>query len=447
MGTKKKIAIVVFIIITLIASVCFAAKDDTKDTKKSDKTEIVAEKEAEEGLLTEEMLIDSTGELSGEAEMESIVTSDDELKFVKENVFHADSNAPYTLTDNVSGNVFLAGSEITIDSAYISGDVFAAASTSITIGENTVIDGNVYLGSQNVTIKGTLYRTAYIAAKVINLGPHSSVEYDSYMTGEKVKLEGNAERSLYIYAQEVEVVDGTTIGRNLEYSSETEATVPEGAVRGEVKFNRIAVEKESMSDIALEKVKDMLGALVFTLVVFLMISLMSKKFVYRTQELLGKHPFKSIGIGLFSLIIIPILAVLLIIFGATTKVGISLIPLFITMILIANSITAIAIAGLLCARRDGMKLPIIVPIIAIMLWALEALPYIGIFVEFISLLLGIGIFMQAIFSGNKPISKGEKKEEVKEEPKKEEIEEAKEEVEPEEKAEEVKEEPEEKTEE
>lgn len=426
MSLKRKVAIVIFLLITCIATICFATKVETEKTEDLLDGEFVFEGTAKEESIKDESK-DSNKDKEGytesaEFEMPSIMlgeeVKEEAVKTLKENIYHADTNAPYTLSDNVSGNVFLAGSEITISSSYIAGDLFVAASNSVTIKEDTVIDGNVYIAAQTVNIEGTIYRTAYIAGKIINMKSASSVEYDAYLAGEKIVLEGSFDRNAYIFAETLEVKDSASVEKNLEYEAESEAAIPEGAVRGEVKFNRITVEK-ARSEVILDYVIKMLESLIFTLVVFIFVSLISKKFTYKSQELLGKHPFRTVGIGLFSLIIIPILAVLLLIFGATAKLGLSLIPIFITILLIANSITAIAFASLLCARRDGMKIPIVVPIMAVIIWAAEAIPVIGVLIEFVSILLGIGILMQSIFSSNKPISQGEKKE-IKEETKKEE---------------------------
>ena len=421
MSVKKRVAIVMFMLITCIATICFATKVEKSEAVE----EVNSLKEIEyeiEGKAKPGEFVDSKAsedeEFIGAEEgyLEALKTSGNvkgTKNVIRENVYHADSTSPYTLKDNVNGNIFLAGTEITIDSSYISGDVFAAATNTITISENTVIDGNVYIAAQTVNIYGTIYRTGYIAGKVINLGEKSNIEYDAYIGGEKIELAGELARNAYVMAETLEVKETATVARNLTYEAEEEAKIPEGIVRGEVKFNKITIEKKATKDLVWDYVMKMFGALIFTLVVFLIISLMSKKFNYKSQELLGKHPFRTLGIGLFSLIIIPILALILMILGVTLKLGIALIPVYLTIILLANSVTAISIASLLCARRDGMQLPIVVPIIAVILWALEEIPTIGILVEFISILIGVGIIMQVIFSGNKTISKGEK--EVKEE--------------------------------
>src|SRR5699024_5727825 len=128
---------------------------------------------------------------------------------------------------------------------------------------------------------------------------------------------------------------------------------------------------------------------------------------YKAQEYMGKHILKSIGIGLFTLIVMPIAAVVLILINSTAGIGITLIPIYMLLLFIANAITAIAFSAVLCNRSKGMKFPIVLVLITIALWALEIIPYIGTIVAFFSILIGMGILLQVIFSKNKTISKGE----------------------------------------
>ena len=103
----------------------------------------------------------------------------------------------------------------------------------------------------------------------------------------------------------------------------------------------------------------------------------------------------------------PLVAAVLIILGSTSMIGITLIPVYILLLLLANAITAISFAAMLCNRSKGMKLPIVVTLITIALWALESIPYIGTIVAFFSILIGTGILLQTIFDKNKTISKGQ----------------------------------------
>ncbi len=254
-----------------------------------------------------------------------------------------------------------------------------------------------------------------MCGKTINFGDKSVIDYDVFLAAEKISVQGNLGRNAFIYSGILELSDTATVTGNLAYEANEQATIPEDVVKGRVDFKKIVEEKETTADLVLRYIKDLVQSLIFTIVVFIIISLMSKKFVYKSQELIGKHPLRSIGLGLFGLIFIPIITVMLLLFVPTTNVGIAMIPAYILLIMLANSITSIAFSGMLCSRSKGMKLWVLVPLITIALWALESIPYIGVFVSFASILLGIGILIQCVFTGNKTISKGE--EPVKEEKK------------------------------
>ena len=400
MNTKMKIGIVLFLLIISITSMTLATdvvfnqkgtanlKDAIEET-----VETEVEKELREGITTEVKV--PVEELE-----ENMKNS------VHDNFYKGSAEASYTLNDNVYGNVFLAGNELIINSDYISGDLFVAGNN-ITIKENTVIDGNVYIAGQEINIEGTLYKSAYLVGKVINIKENATLEYDVFMTGDILEVEGIISRSMYAYTGKLVVDDNASIERNLYYEANEKAEIKDGVVKGKVDFRQIVVEEKTTSEIILEYAIDLFQSLIFTLAVFLVISLMSNKFVYKSQESIGKHLLKSIGIGLFGLVVTPIVIAVLILLNSTAVVGFALIPAFILMIIISNSITAIAIAGMLCARSKGMKLPIVVALIAIGVWAVEALPYIGTLATFFSMLIGLGVLLQNIFNGKKTISKSE----------------------------------------
>jgi len=429
---KKRLGIVTFILLLCIATISFATMVEKPVDIEEGETVFLDENQDGENTIEDEIIENAKGELVSPAVADSENTNTP-TNTKKENIYHADSEDKYTLSENVVGNVFLAGNEIIINSQYIAGDVFVACNT-VTISKDTVIDGNAYIAAQTINIDGSIYRTGYIAGKIIKLSNTSTIEYDAFIAGEKIELSGELSRSAYVFSGTLDINEGAVIGNDLVYEAEEEATIPEGAVKGEIKFNKISGREKPKSEVVLDYVKDLLGAIIFTVTVFIIVTLMSKKFNYKSQELLGKHALKSIGIGLFTLIIMPILAVILLVLNVTAGLGLAMIPAYILTILVANAITAISVASLICARSNGMKVPIVVPIIAAILWALEEIPVIGVIVGFISILIGIGILMQIVFSGNKPISQGETtktEKEDKKDPKievKEETEENKEEV-------------------
>lgn len=432
MKIKKKVAIVVFLLIMCIATMSFATSVNTTVENIVDENILngdvtsegnsVAEENKVKGLNNVESTENSVTEnTQKELKIEPRTSITDEVmpinldeeneevsdaKTINDNVYKATTEPTYTLKDNVYGNVFIAGNEVIIDSNFVSGDLFIVANN-VTINKDSVIDGNVYIAAQSIKIDGTLYRSVYLAGKTIEFSESSFTAYDALVAGEQIKINGEMARSVYVYAGMLEVSETATIGKNLNYEANEKAEVPEGVVAGNINFTKIVTEEKSTLEIVLEYVIDLLKTLIFTLAIFIVISLISSKFTYKAQEYMGKRVLKSIGIGLFTLIVMPLASVILILINSTAAVGIALIPIYILLLFIANAITAIAFSAMLCNRSKGMKLPVVLVLITIALWALELIPYIGTIVAFFSILIGMGVLLQVIFSKNKTISKGE----------------------------------------
>ena len=379
MKIKNKIIVIMFLLVSCITTICFATTTDLnnidENVKKAKETENVNAIKSE------------------------ITDTLSKTNIKKENIYRFESDK-CEITDTIYGNVFVAGNEINIKSNYIAGDVFVFGNT-ITIDENTVIDGNIYIVGQQININGTIYRTSYVLGKVIESGKNSDIGYDTFMAADTIKLNGEMSRNVYISANILEVKNSALINGNLLYSSSEKAEIPKQCVKGKIDFKKIVNEEKDIKVVVFEYVVDMFKELIFTEFIFILILLISKKFTIKAQNAIcNKNLFKSLGIGLLGFITIPLIIIMLILLGVTTKISLFLIPIYIAGIMIADSIIAISISALICAKKPNMKLPIVVPFIAIILWAVESIPYIGAIISFFSVVIGIGILLQNLFGNN-----------------------------------------------
>ena len=375
MKIKNKIMVVIFLLISCITTICFASNNINENVENLRK-------------------VDNVNTIKSE-----ITDTLSKTDIKKLNIFRFKRDK-CEITDTIYGNVFVLGNEISIKSNYIAGDVIIFGNN-ITIDENTVIDGNIYVAGQQINVNGTIYRTLYGLGKVIKFGENSDVGYDSFMAADTIKINGNMSRNLYISANILEVNKSALINGNLLYSSSEKAEIPQECVKGKIDFKKIVNEEKDIKEVAFEYIIDMFKELIFTEFIFILILLISKKFTIKAQELISsKNVFKSLGIGLLGFITIPLIIIMLILLGVTTKISLFLIPIYIAGIMIADSIIAISISALICAKKPKMKLPIVVPFIAIILWAVESIPYIGAIISFFSVVIGIGILLQNLFGNN-----------------------------------------------
>lgn len=383
MKIKNKILVIIFLFISCITTICFATSTNSNNTNEN---------------IEENRKVENTNTIKSE-----ITDTLSKTNIKKENIYKFESNK-CEITDTIYGNVFVAGNEINIKSNYIAGDVFIFGNT-ITIDENTVIDGNIYIVGQQININGTIYRTSYILGKVIEFGKNSDVGYDTFTVADTIKLNGEMMRNVYISANILEVKNSALINGNLLYSSSEKAEIPKQCVKGKIDFKKIVNEEKDIKEVTFEYVIDMFKNLIFTEFIFILILLISNKFTTKAQNAISnKNIFKSLGIGLLGFITIPLIIIMLILLGITSKISLFLIPIYIAGIMIADSITAISISSLICSKKTKMKLPIVVTFVTIILWAVESIPYIGAIISFFSIVIGIGILLQTLFTDNNMIN-------------------------------------------
>lgn len=387
MKIKNKILVVVLLLISCITTMCFATSIDSTNKTLDEQNENVQE---------QEKTIQPRGKLNETNIKSNIADALSSSEIKKQNIYTANNKCE--IVDTIYGNVFVAGNEINIKSNYIAGDVFLFGNT-ITIDENAIIDGNVYIAAQQINTNGTIHRSSYMMGKIVKLNESAYIGYDTFICGDTIEVKGEMARNAYIGANILEVKNTALINGNLSYEAREKSEIPEGSVKGRIDFKKIIDDEEDIKEIIFDYVIDMFRNLIFTLVIFIVILLMSRNFTDKAQiAISGKNIFKSLGIGLLGLILVPIMVVLLIVMGVTANVGILLIFAYITTLIIANAITAISISALITSRKTGMKLPLVVPFIAIVLWALESIPYIGTIVSFFSIIIGIGVLLQGAFS-------------------------------------------------
>lgn len=380
MKIKNKIIVVLFLLISCITTMCFATSiDSTNKTLDEQKEKTIQPREINETNVKSDI---------------ADALSSSEIK--KQNIYTANNKCE--IVDTIYGNVFVAGNEINIKSNYIAGDVFLFGNT-ITMNENAVIDGNVYIAGQQINANGTIHRSSYVAGKIVKFSESFYIGYDTFICGDTIEIKGEMARNAYIGANILEIKNTALINGNLSYEAREKSEIPEGSVKGRIDFKKIIDDEEDIKEVIFDYIIDMFKNLIFTLVVFIIILLMSRNFTDKAENAIsGKNIFKSLGIGLLGLILVPIMVVLLIVMGVTSKVGVLLIFAYITTLIIANAITAISISSLISSKKTSMKLPIVVPFVSIILWALESIPYIGAIVSFFSIVIGIGVLLQGAFS-------------------------------------------------
>ena len=401
---KFKIVVALLTIISLISVFCITVKA-TDDTPTPISEEANLENQATEpetdGTTTD--ATNETDETNGEVEPEEMVYKDLYLfennitmdKIVDGNVYAFGDNI--TITGKINGNVFVFGNNVTFTNpypeddtehqnenyCYITGNVYALASNKITFNAvaqdiyalsdvfemsyDSYIMRDIRIAGSDLTIKGYISRNAYLSGDTFNFGVHSDNEEED---------------------------DAAIIAGDLNYSSQNEIEIPENIVQGETKFNEVASTTTSKS--ATDYLMDLLSALIYTIVLYLLFTWLAPKFFDKTSTILQKSPLATFGIGILSFIVAPILALILL---CLTLSSLSAIVVYGLILAISSTIVFGSLTSLLKDKLGfANKQFLLFIIITIVAWALKQIPVVGLIINLAIFVFGLGLAIKNVLN-------------------------------------------------
>ena len=327
----------------------------------------------------------------------------------------------------VDGNLFILANTVTI-SSQIGGDAFICAKT-INVEKEGYIYSNLFAAANEVNISGVVY-DLYTTANTLNINGY--VYRDIRTSSDTLNFSGVIGRNAYVYSKNIEissnsdgqssVTNKATIYGDLNYSSSSEASIPEGTVTGSVNYSPITTSTKSKS---ISSYILALGRFIVTvLVIWLLYLWLAPKFLENTGALLSKKLLPVIGSGILTPIIFVIAFVLLLILGLTSNIAIIGTMLFAVLLMISNSTFVIAINNLVCKKFNISKNTTTFGVLIItsaVIWLLELIPVVGSILNFVIMIIGLGILVTAIIPEKEKSNKNSKKEKSNKNSKKEEI--------------------------
>ena len=320
------------------------------------------------------------------------------------------------LTDSVAGDAILAGGQVTTASE-VKGDLVAAGGE-VSLGGG--VGDDLYAAGGKVQVDAIVAGNARIAGGDVTIGPATVVTGALSMTGGRILFQGTAHDYLQasggqariegivigdaeVRAEEVEIGPEARIGGKLIVRSPRQPTIAAGAeIAGGVDYAESGVggsidHEEVARDV--RTVAHGVGSFLWILGVFIagtLFTLAFPAYSARAADWIGREPLRSIALGFVILTCLPILAVLLLI----TIVGIPLaliimmlyVPLlflgWVTAALFLGRKASVMLRGMQPATTGRRLLMLLLAVLA--LWLFGQLPYVGGWVTFLALLLGIG---------------------------------------------------------
>lgn len=410
---KKKIGMIVLMLITTIAltlPVVRAAENDTNASENQTTS-------VEETTSTE----NGTANTNEEATTSEESSTTAEENFKQSDVYLTGDNI--TIDYIVDGNLFVFANNVTINSQ-IGGDAFIFANT-VTVGEQGYIFSNLFTVAPTLDVQGVVY-DLYALSDTVNITGY--VYRDIKVSTNTLNVFGTVGRNAFVNCSNMnftqngtnETEETTTISSqgmingNLEYSSKSELSIPEGTVTGEVKYKQINTNNTK----TMEKYLISLGTIIATAILVWLICLwLAPKFVKRTNLINKKNILPEIGLGIITPIILVLISIVLILLGITSSFGLILLAISFILMGISTSIFIIAINNLICNKLKIQKtignFGMLIVISAI-LWLIGLIPVVGKVIGILVVVIGLGILIYHLIKKEKTDKSEKKAEKVKE---------------------------------
>jgi hypothetical protein len=223
------------------------------------------------------------------------------------------------------------------------------------------------------------------------------------VSGGSISLDGVVLGDAEVRAEQVEIGPHTRIDGKLIVHSSREPMIPESArIAGGVEFNPTSpVSDEETQPVAPESrsVAHGVGSFLWVLGVFIAGTLFTLAFPGYSQRAaawIGRAPLKSLALGFVLLACLPVLIVLLLITIIGIPLALIVLLLYLLLLFLGWVTSALFLSHkLLGVMRSGQPVSTAWRLFALLLavlglWLLGQLPYVGGWVSFAALLLGIG---------------------------------------------------------
>ncbi len=337
--------------------------------------------------------------ISMDSDMPVDTTSPQEetTKNPQKNYFYAGVD-DVNLTNPIVGDVFIVtAGTVNIDTT-ISGNAFICAS-SVNVFETASIQSSLFNVSSSLNIAGKVGTNIYNVSKDFSL--KGIIENDLFSTSNTSDINGYIYGDANISAENITFSDNAYIENNLNYSSKEKANIPDNVVHGKTNYSLTNTDDDNSFDLN-DFVSSIISFMILAIVIFIIAKWLNCKFINSSN--LTKSLPKSLLYGLVGLIVIPILSILLLIYGVTMNLAFILMAIYFVLLLIASSVFIITLSKLLAEKlhekfdnSSNILLTILsIAVLSIVYKILQLIPVLGVLVTFLFVIIGIGILIKNI---------------------------------------------------
>ena len=328
--------------------------------------------------------------------------------------FYADSDI--IVDEDITKTAFFAGNNVNVESK-IDGIAFIAGNSIIASTESDY----AFIAGNSISLKNFHAKDAFVAGNQIII-ENATGTRSIYATGNSINITSDYIEDLYLAGKTI-----TLKGKFDNVVIDADKVVLTGAITGKLKVNENTevvlatdytvvneIEKFTNKDISKQfKTNNVLGTFMVTKLVsfvtgfvnliiigIILILLFNKKFekISKIKNTAG-YVFGRIGLGLCGLIIVPILAVVLLITGFASLLGVLVILAYIAALIITAPVVAINYGNILLKDIKNEYLRFVVALIILQI--VKLVPVFGGLVTFLSLCLGLGLLKDLISTEKK----------------------------------------------
>lgn len=401
---KKKISLIIItmiLILSTLSTLCYAKEVQPRT---STDEETISDQTPEENETTP---ISET-EPEDENDLQTDNTQNYDITYSDLCVFEDKS---YEMDKLIDGNAYIMVNGDVKFTGEVNGSAYIFSNGTVEFTEESRIVDSLYIFAREIKINGAIY-DIYGASDKFELMEKAYVSRDIKVAAANVKLRGTVYRDVFLASDNIDVKDETTsllVGGDFNYTSGKEIEGLQDIVTyGEINFK---LEEQTTVEISLaEKIKDYafsaVTSIIYALVIYFVLKLLSPRFTEAITKDVKQKSIIAFAVGLvtWAIIFISFIISIMLLF---TVIGmpISIIAWFIITIIIyiSSAVFSISITGILKDKIEAVKNNKVLEIcllivVALCVWILQKLPYIGGLCNFVIITTGIGLIIKNIIA-------------------------------------------------
>ncbi len=398
---KSKLFVVFVALMLLVSTICFATDAQNVSTVPGDNAR-TGEPVPTSG--TNEVTTNETGDTTTSGDSNDHTHEDLADQILNDDLYMFDNNV--VMDKLVDGNAYLFGNNVEV-SGRVNGNLYVFGNT-ITFKSGSYVVNSIFIAGRQVDLD-TQANDIYIAGDTVNISYDTFIVRDLRVGANNLNFNGCVGRNAFIDANNFDFIkngeQSALVYGNLDYTSTNKLELSSEDVQGNINYKEpVVYDEDSIQDIIFDKINSLLASLLFTIVVYLLALWIAPNFMKKSASFVSTKAIPAIGIGFLTLILIPVACFILLCSTVGVSASFALLGLYILILLICSSIVSICITNKIKEQYKfdkKSKVALTLVITAIVLWALQQIPFIGGWIGFLLAIIGLGVMFMYLFTKNK----------------------------------------------